>query len=153
MAKTQDAIAAARRMRGYLANRGEVVPGGVVLWTEDIAGEWKASALELSEDLQVLGVPHYTTITRRMQPPWRTPQTKLPPARWEKIWITGDDFAYLVQAIPSARRLDPPPLTGPPMVAIKRRRDGSAFYAVGDEQLARIVGLTWLDDSATEGRP
>jgi len=73
-------------MLGYVRSRGvlDADAGALVLWTECGCGEWKADARELSEDLMLLGVPHYTTITGRCQPPWRSAATKKPAERWEK---------------------------------------------------------------------
>jgi hypothetical protein len=136
-----DSARAARRIRGCLGTRGEVVPGGVVLWSEEGCGEWKADARELSDDLMLLGVPHYATMTRRCQPPWRTPQTKKLPAVWVKLWITGDDFGHLAEAIPSLGRLEVPPADPPHDVTITR-----SGYVIEGEQLAWVVGSPNVGD-------
>jgi hypothetical protein len=43
---------------------------------------------ELREDLMLLGVPHYATITGRRHPPWRSATAKAPACRWidPKSW-------------------------------------------------------------------
>ena len=56
MSPVSDPGRAAARIRGCLKTRGEIVAGGVVLWTEEGCGEWKADARELSEDLTLLSV-------------------------------------------------------------------------------------------------
>jgi hypothetical protein len=88
MSPVSDSARAAARIRGCLKTRGEVVPGGVVLWTEEGCGEWKADARELSKDLMLLGVPHFATTTDRCQPPWRSAQTRESPAVWKKLGLS-----------------------------------------------------------------
>lgn len=144
-----DSVRAARRIRGCIGTRGEIVPGGVVLWTEENAGEWKADAGELSEDLMLLGVPHYSTYTGRCQPPWRSEATKQLPCRWEKIWITGDDFGHLVEAVPSLADLEVPPPVPPRDVALARLPDGRAAFTVGGELLGKTAGSPHLGDFPT----
>lgn len=141
-----DSVRAARRIRGCLGSRGEVVPGGVVLWTEEGAGAWKADAGELSEDLMLLGVPHYSTHTGRCQPPWRSAATREPPCCWEKIWVVGEDFGRLVEAVPSLAKLDVPPAELPREVEIVRLEDGRAAYAVGGELLGKVAGSAYLGE-------
>jgi hypothetical protein len=139
-----DSVRAARRIRGCLKTRGQVVPGGIVLWTEEGAGAWKADSSELSEDLALLGVPHYSTHTGRCQPPWRSAATKEPPCRWEKIWIVGADFGHLAEAIPALAALEVPPPEPPRDMAVVRLEDGRAGYAVGGELLGKTVGSPYL---------
>ncbi len=138
MSPASDSNRAAARIRACLKTRGEVVPGGVVLWTEEGCGGWKADAQELSEDLTLLGVPHFATITARCQPPWRRAQTREPPAVWEKIWIVGDDFGHLAEVIPALAKLNVPPA---PPAPVEIRRFAEEFgYAIEGEQLAWVVG-------------
>lgn len=143
-----DSERAARRIRGCMGAGGAACPGGVVLWTEQGTGEYKADAGELSEDLMLLGVPHFTTLTGRCQPPWRSAATKVPLARWEKIWFIGDDFQYLIAAIPTLAGLadQVEPLPEPLEVEVRLRSDGTAFYAVGGEQLANMAGSCYLGE-------
>src|SRR6266516_2919598 len=74
---------------------------------------------------------------RPLSPPWRSPSTKQPMVRWEKIWITGPDFARLAEAIPSVGRLHVPPVTEPPVAVVVR--EGRAFYQESRERLVRVV--------------
>jgi hypothetical protein len=139
-----DTLAARRRMLGYVRNRGvlDADSGALVLWTECGCGEWKADAEELSEDLMLLGVPHFTTITGPCQPPWRSASTRKPAARWEKVWITRGDLPHLLREIPSLHKTIDVTAMGDVErpIAIMRRADGRAYYAVGGEELGKVAG-------------
>jgi hypothetical protein len=132
-----------RRVLGCIKSSGVLEDGDLVIWREEGCGEFKASALDLSEDLTALGVPHYTTITKRCQPPWRSAGTKLPPSRWEKVRIRRVDLPLLAAVAPSLAKLIGEPSGPAPEVnrdvQILRRADGSVFFEIHGEEM--------LDDS------
>ena len=139
-----DTLATRRRMLGYVRNRGvlDTDAGALVLWTEWGCGEWKADAGELSEDLMLLGVPHYTTITGPCQPPWRSASTTKSAVRWEKVWIARGDLPHLLREIPSlGKTIDVTAMADVErLVAIMRGADGRAYYAVDGEELGKVAG-------------
>jgi hypothetical protein len=142
---SNDATKARRRILGCVRNRGALDgdAGALVLWSEPDCGEWKASTEELIEDLMLLGVPHYTTITLTpCQPPWRSASTKVLPSRWEKLHITAGDLPLLLRELPSLRKvIDPATMAAVDRpVAMMRRRDGQLYYAVDGEMLGTVTG-------------
>lgn len=145
MTQSPDVTAAKRRMLGYIRNRGVLDPehGALVLWSEDGCGAWKADADELSQDLMLLGVPHYTTITGMCQPPWRSASTHEPPARWEKIWITRGDLPGLLAELPSLRKaidLAALPDVRPEPGYLLREGNPAPVPVLDGELLGRVAG-------------
>lgn len=64
---TEEQRAAQRRIVGVVRASGVLGLFGLALWREANAGEWKASAEEIAEDLALLGVPH--TVVAASRPP------------------------------------------------------------------------------------
>jgi hypothetical protein len=135
-------------MLGYVRTRGRLDASGLVLWTEEDAQVWKAGAGELSADLETLGVPHLGTITSLCQPPWRSARTKLPRARWVKLWIGWDDLPALVRWLPSlgkrAEVISAEERQPMPDVAVMiRKADGEVFFGLRGFPGERLV---WTSD-------
>jgi hypothetical protein len=140
----RDILVARRRILRYVRKRGvmDADAGALVLWTECECGKWKADAGDLSEDLVLLGVPHYMTITGPCQPPWRSVPTRKLAVPWEKVWIARGDLPHLLREIPSLRKtIDVTAMADVERpLAMMRRADGRAYYTVDGEELRRVNG-------------
>ncbi|MFJ6661307.1 hypothetical protein ACIQNG_33925 [Streptomyces sp. NPDC091377] len=93
---TEAERAAQRRLVGVVRTSSVLTGGGLAMWRECNAGEWKASAAELSQDLDVLKVPHEVVVA------FRPPRAR--EARRRKGQEVRVAFAKLVRWVPSLQQ-------------------------------------------------
>lgn len=90
--------AAQRRIVSTLNASGKLNADGLALWREVNCGEWKATAADISRDLDLLQVPH--TIVTAFRFPLATSYSKAM-REGEEVRILRKDLAHLVPWIPS----------------------------------------------------
>jgi hypothetical protein len=101
--------AAQRRVVGCVQMSGYLGRGGLALWREHDAGDWKASAGEIARDLDTLGVPS-TTVTAMRPPTTRSPGIR----KGLEVRVAFKDLPSLVRWMPSlATAIDGLPANGP----------------------------------------
>lgn len=96
-----DVRAAQRRVISTVRVSGVLNGDGLALWREAGCGEWKATAAEISADLDLLEVPH-TIVTAARFPLANARTTQL--RRGEEVRITRSDLTHLVRWMPSLRQ-------------------------------------------------
>jgi hypothetical protein len=98
MVLSQQERVAQRRIVGTVRACGVLTGGGLAMWRECNAGEWKASAAEIGEYLVVLEVPH--RVVRAYRPPLAKSWSNRP-RRGEEIRIAREDLKHMVRWMPS----------------------------------------------------
>ncbi|MFZ3493080.1 hypothetical protein ACODT5_07580 [Streptomyces sp. 5.8] len=96
---TESERAAQRRMVAVVRISGVLSGGGLAVWRDDVTGEWKASPEELSQDLDLLGVPHETVIAFR---PPRAREARRRKGR--ELRIPFAELGRLVRWVPSLQQ-------------------------------------------------
>ena len=92
--------AAQRRVTATVRASGALTGGGLALWREAAAGEWKASAAEIAQDLTLLEVPHQ--VVRAFRFPLANARSKQL-RRGEEVRIAKKDLPHLVRWMPSLK--------------------------------------------------
>ncbi|AZS74870.1 hypothetical protein DDE74_31595 [Streptomyces lydicus] len=90
--------AAQRRIVSTINASGRLNADGLALWREVNCGEWKATAADISRDLDLLQVPH--TIVTAFRFPLATSYSKSM-REGEEVRILRKDLAHLVPWMPS----------------------------------------------------
>jgi len=90
--------AAQRRIVSTINASGKLNADGLALWREVNCGEWKATAADISRDLELLQVPH--TIVTAFRFPLATAYSKAM-REGEEVRILRKDLAHLVPWMPS----------------------------------------------------
>lgn len=92
--------AAQRRIVSTITSSGVLNSDGLALWREANCGEWKATAAEIGQDLELLEVP-YTTVTA-FRFPLASSHSKAM-RRGEEVRIARGDLTHLVRWVPSLK--------------------------------------------------
>lgn len=90
--------AAQRRMVATVRVSGVLCRDGLALWREVDCGNWKATAAEIGEDLDLLEVPHHIVPAVRF-PLANARNTAL--RKGEEVRVVRDDLPHLVRWMPS----------------------------------------------------
>ncbi|MFD4948669.1 hypothetical protein ACFVYE_31785 [Streptomyces sp. NPDC058239] len=90
--------AAQRRIVSTVNASGKLNKDGLAIWREVNCGEWKATAVDISRDLDVLQVPH--TIVTAFRFPLATSYSKAM-REGEEVRILRKDLSHLVPWMPS----------------------------------------------------
>jgi len=90
--------AAQRRVISTVRVSGVLNSDGLALWREAGCGEWKATAVEIGRDLELLEVPH-TIVTACRFPLANVRNTQL--RRGEEVRIARKDLSHVVRWMPS----------------------------------------------------
>ncbi|MFE9469295.1 hypothetical protein ACFYNW_37885 [Streptomyces virginiae] len=96
---TETEHAAQRRLVGVVRTTGVLTGGGLALWREYNARKWKASAAELSQDLDTLKVPHETVVAFR---PPRAREVRR--RKGQEVRVAFAELAKLVRWVPSLQQ-------------------------------------------------
>ncbi|MGX5185795.1 hypothetical protein ACWKT5_23960 [Streptomyces avermitilis] len=96
---TEAERAAQRRLVGVVRTSGVLTGGGLAMWREYNAGEWKASAAELSQDLDTLTVPHEIVIAFR---PPRAREVRR--RKGQEVRVAFAELGKLVRWMPSLQQ-------------------------------------------------
>lgn len=92
--------AAQRRVVSTVTSSGVLNTDGLALWREVGCGEWKATAAEIGEDLELLEVP-YAIVTAFRFPLASSYSKAL--RRGEEVRIARNDLTHLVRWMPSLK--------------------------------------------------
>lgn len=90
--------AAQRRIVSTINASGKLNADGLALWREVNCGEWKATAADISRDLDLLQIPH--TIVTAFRFPLATARSKAM-REGEEVRILRENLAHLVPWMPS----------------------------------------------------
>lgn len=96
---TEAESAAQRRILGIVHTSSVLSSGGLAMWREFDAGEWNASAAELSADLNTLRVVHEIVIAYR---PPRARETRV--HKGQEVRVAFPELPQLVRWLPSLRQ-------------------------------------------------
>ncbi|WP_331762245.1 hypothetical protein OG524_36450 (plasmid) [Streptomyces sp. NBC_01520] len=94
--------AAQRRIVGTINASGRLNADGLAMWREINCGEWKATAAELSGDLDLLQVPHAVVTAFRF--PLATSYSKAM-REGEEVRILRENLGHLVPWMPSLEQV------------------------------------------------
>ncbi|MFC9803312.1 hypothetical protein ACFWGE_21465 [Streptomyces bacillaris] len=94
--------AAQRRIVSTINASGSLNVDGLAMWREVNCGEWKATAADLSADLDLLQVPH--TIVTAFRFPLATSYSKAM-REGEEVRIMREDLGHLVPWMPSLKQV------------------------------------------------
>lgn len=100
MTVSEERRCAQRRIVATVRTCGVLSGGGLAMWREHNAGEWKASAAKISADLTLLGVPN--TVVPALRPPLSRSLHQI--RRGEEVRIANSDVQYLVRWMPSLQK-------------------------------------------------
>ncbi|MBX4178402.1 hypothetical protein [Streptomyces geysiriensis] len=92
---------AQRRIVATVRSCGVLNSDGLAMWREADCGEWKATAAEIGQDLDVLEVPH-TVVTAYRFPLANSWNKRM--RRGEEVRIEGKDLTHLVRWMPSLKK-------------------------------------------------
>lgn len=121
---TEAERAAQRRVVGVVRISGVLSGGGLAVWRNDATGDSGASAAELSQDLNLLGVPHETVTAfrpRRAREPYHR--------KGREVRIPFAEIGRLVRWVPSLQQpIDelPAGTSGFTFTCFEPRRSGMA---------------------------
>ncbi|CAM5385182.1 hypothetical protein [Streptomyces viridochromogenes] len=101
VAVTPEVRAAQRRIVSTINASGRLNADGLALWREVNCGEWKATAADISRDLDLLQVPH--TIVTAFRFPLATSYSKAM-REGEEVRILRKDLAHLVPWMPALQQ-------------------------------------------------
>jgi hypothetical protein len=87
-------------MMALVRSRGRLSREGLLLWAQIDGGDVFATTQELTEDLDVLGVP-YTVRLIRSAGPWKTVARRLGVQSWACPFIAWDDLDQLAKWMPT----------------------------------------------------
>ncbi|MEK8141640.1 hypothetical protein NKH18_00640 [Streptomyces sp. M10(2022)] len=102
VAVAPEARAAQRRIIGTINTSGRLNADGLALWREVACGEWKATAADLSSDLDMLQVPH--TVVTAFRFPLASSYSKAM-REGEEVRILRENLGHLLPWMPSLEQV------------------------------------------------